>query len=117
MKTVRVDKIELLRKVRENREKHIVEAKVARDDYQEAAVAKLQAMLDEAQSGKIVSHFDVPEPRDHTDSYDRVIAMLEMSEDQTVDLSHQEFDRYVRDKWEWKRDFDVVNASYAAMKG
>lgn len=41
-------------------------------------------------------------PEDHTDEYDKAIGMLEMSVDDTVLITHDEYRQYVLDEWFWK---------------
>ena len=56
----------------------------------------------------------MPEPHDHTDDYDTVIAMLEMCVDEVVEIDMQEFDNYVRDNWQWKANWSASNALYSS---
>jgi hypothetical protein len=54
------------------------------------------------------------EPSDHTKDYDRVVAMLEMSVEETITLDAQDFDRCVMDNWDWSRFTLSTNTFYAA---
>ena len=56
---------------------------------------------------------NLAEPVDHTADYDRILAMLEMSVDDTISLSAQEFNQYVLDNWELSRLASYTNQSYA----
>jgi hypothetical protein len=54
------------------------------------------------------------EPSDHTKDYDRVVAMLEMSVDETIILDAHDFDQYVMDNWDCSRFALSTNTAYAA---
>ncbi|HXM03797.1 MAG TPA: hypothetical protein VN939_14390 [Chthoniobacterales bacterium] len=51
----------------------------------------------------------MPEPVDHTADYDRVISMLEMSAQDLVQVSAEQFDQYVLDNWRWRRFANETN--------
>lgn len=115
MKTVRVGRDELLGKLRENRSAHRDLFLEAQKGYRVAVISELDQMLAEARAGSPIRRgIALPEPQDHTDDYDTVISMLEMSVDSDVELSHSEFSQYVRDDWSWKAMAMHVNSSYTA---
>ena len=65
-------------------------------------------------AGRSISRsINLAEPVDHTADYDRILAMLEMSVDDTISLSAQEFNQYVLDNWELSRLASYTNQSYA----
>ena len=71
-------------------------------------------MLADAKAGRSIQRsISLAEPADHTEDYDRVLAMLEMSVDETVILSSEEFSQYVLDRWTWSRFATSTNQSYA----
>ena len=77
-------------------------------------IAELERHLQDARDRKKISRaLSLPEPQDHTEDYDSVIAMLEMSVEDIIELDADSFQRYVLDKWSWKRAADFTNLSYA----
>ncbi len=113
MRNVRVSKNELLAKVKANREAHRGIFLKALEGYRTEAIAQLEKMLEEAKSRKrIRGSIELEEPMDMTREYDRVISMLEMSEDDTIELTNSEFAQYVLDDWSWKHQFGVTNSKY-----
>jgi len=46
------------------------------------------------------------------ETYNTAISMLELSEDDLISLTLQEFSQYVEDKWGWRGQFDAVASSY-----
>ncbi len=115
MKRVRVRRAELVEKVRTNRTKHEETYKKALTVFREEAVDKLRGMLKAAEDGgEIEQYLGLPEPQKHTDDYDQVIAMLEMSTEDEIDLDALDFARYVLDKWGWQANFEATTGCYAS---
>lgn len=113
MQIVKVKRDDLLAKVRENREQHHSLYLKAEAGYREEAINRLKGMLKDAREGKEIRRsIELDEPENHTDDYDRVIAMLEMSSDETIELLAHEFDHYVRDNWAWKASAMMKASAY-----
>ena len=118
MKSVNVRKGELLKVLRDNRETHIKEYESAMQVYKEDVLAKLEEMLATAKEEmskdkpKFKLNVNLAEPTSYVDSYDTAIRMLEMSTDDKIELSNQEFSQYVEDNWSWKNTFSLVTGSY-----
>ena len=115
MNTVKVKREELLTKVRSNRDAHRTLFLKAQEGYRKLVIEELDRMLADAKAGRpIARSINLVEPADHTEDYDRVLAMLEMSVDDTVILGAEEFSQYVLDRWTWSRFATSTNKSYAA---
>src|SRR6516225_12096323 len=115
MNTVKVKREELLTKVRANREAHRTLFLKAQEGYRKLVIEELDRMLADAKAGRpIARSINLAEPADHTADYDRILAMLEMSVDDTVILGAEEFSQYVLDRWTWSRVAISTNKSYAA---
>lgn len=116
MNDVKVKRTELLDKLKVNREAHrgiFLDAQVG---YREQAIREIEQMLQEARSGKRIRRaVSLIEPIDQTREYDRVIAMLEMSVDDVIELDEVSFRQYVLDDWSWKQQFLAVNSTYTAQ--
>lgn len=114
MKTVKLNKAELLDIVRANKEKHIAEYAESVDDYKAAAVKLAKDNLKLANTGaldRIGAMNSMPSaPVSYEDSYSRAIRMLELSVDDVIELEEQIFNQLVLDEWTWKRQF-VASAS------
>ena len=63
---------------------------------------------------KIKAYFKLDAPINQIKEYDRAIKMLEMSVDNDITLSEQEFAEYVLDDWHWKNQFTLTNSAYLA---
>ena len=114
MNTVKVKREELLTKVRSNRDAHRTLFLKAQEGYRKLVIEELDRMLADAKAGgPIARSINLVEPSDHTEDYDRVLAMLEMSVDDTVILGAEEFSQYVLDRWTWSSFATSTNKSYA----
>ncbi len=51
-------------------------------------------------------------PEDHGDEYEGTIRRLELSVSPEVELDTEEFDSYIRNKWQWRDSFLVSNSNY-----
>ena len=115
MHSVKVSRIELLAKIKANREGHRDLFLKAQEGYRLDVIAELEQHLRDARERKKISRsLSLPEPQDHTEDYDSVIAMLEMSVEDIIELDAASFQQYVLDKWSWKRAVDLTNIAYAA---
>jgi hypothetical protein len=117
MKTVTVQKQELLTKLEDNLSHHRADFEIAWDAFQKRAIdnfhAKL-ALLEDAQRGQQIElwvNLDVPE--DHSADYLRAIDMLKWEVGDQVVLTEQEFRQFVQDDWSWKGKFASDNVFYA----
>lgn len=117
MRTVTVKRDELLRIVKGNRERHREIFLRAQEEFRKRAVEELEKRLADARDGKhFDQHLGMVEPIDRTQDYDRVISMLEMSVDEQIDLTQEEYASYVMDDWSWKRQWIASNSEYVAIE-
>jgi hypothetical protein len=115
MRTVTINKIRLTQVVKKNRDNHRSEFEKAIEQYREALTTYLNEQIDEVKQGKVIEHFiKLPQPEDHTSSYDQVLEMLDMSVDDTIELTFIEFSQYVRDDWGWKQNFSDSSTALTA---
>lgn len=115
MQTVNVNRSALLAKIKSNRENHRTIFEKAMVVYRARVIDELDHMIAQAKrGGAIVRAVGLLQPEDHTDDYDNVIAMLEMSVDDQIELTSQECLMYVQDNWGWARSFRSSTMSYAA---
>lgn len=114
MRQVDVKKDEVLKRVRENRDKHRGIFEEALENYRAKVIEALEAQLQRARDGvKIAQYLGLEEPEDHTKDYDVVIDMLEMSVDDVITLDTMMFQQYMRDEWPWQQQFLMSNSQYS----
>ncbi len=110
---VKVNKNDLLKVLRENRETHRSLFLEALEGYREKVIELLTVNLENVKAGKqIVTFINLPVPKDQTSEYDQIIRMLEMSVDEDFELDEHEFKCYVLDEWEWKEAVTMSNSRY-----
>ncbi|WP_338756790.1 hypothetical protein V9385_15650 [Pseudomonas juntendi] len=117
-RVVNVDRAELIKALKQGREKHLADFQQAKIDFEEAAVKFLTESLGRAQKGDLSDIvFKLPRPESHVGDYDEIIAMMEQSVDTTISLDSQSFRAYFLGEWDWKRGFEVALASVGGYLG
>jgi hypothetical protein len=119
MKSVRLEREELLNIVSENKQKHIVDFKESLADYKKAVVKICKENSELARSGdlgKIRQIRSMPSaPVSYEDSYTRAARMLELSIDDVVELDETTFNQLVLDEWTWKNQFTTSSTFYKTV--
>jgi hypothetical protein len=115
MRQVIVNKADLIKVMKANREAHhgiVVEAQAG---FRAKVIARLDEMLALARNGKKIDiSVGLQMPSDYTAEYDTVIGMLEMDVNKTVELDYEQYKMWVQDEWGWTRQFTTSNAFYSA---
>lgn len=118
MNAIKMNRIQLLDIVRENKTKHIFEFTEAVEDYKKIVLtvtqanAKLAKTADLEQFKKMKA---IPaSPVSYEDSYKRAIRMLELSVEEIIEVEEDIFNQLVLDEWSWKRSFTIANSTYKA---
>lgn len=113
--SVKVNKYKLIETLKANLEKHVEAHKKALEVWRERAANKLQELSEKVRDGKVrsidvMSISDVP--TSYAPSYESVIDMLSYCDDVILELTSEDFSRYVQDKWEWKQSFLSNSSKY-----
>ncbi len=104
---------ELLKTVRENRDKHVQTHEASMRVYRQEMVRVLGELLESAERNEDVEHnIQLERPQTFVQQYDRVIAMLTRCSEEEVELDSEGFDQIVLDQWEWSDTFTFSNSSY-----
>lgn len=113
MHQVKVSRLAMIERVKANRDQHRAVVLEALDGYRVAVIQELDKMIQTAKEGKkIVTTVELVQPEDHTRDYNRVLDMLDLSVDAEITLSAIDFNRYMRDEWEWDAVFASSNSRY-----
>ncbi len=118
MKPVRMNKADLLGKLRENRAKHKADFEAASDEYRKQALKETRALTkrikqasrDELQNVSL--YVVLTQPKQYVREYDCAIAMFENTLDDEIELLQREFTQYVLDQWDWSNEFVGSTALY-----
>lgn len=114
---VEINKDVLLDALNTNREAHATDYQLALVKYQEKVTKELEKTLERAKRGKKVDPYFLrkfPVPTEYTKSFDSVIDMFEHEVKDTVVLEENDFNRYVRNEWEWSGQFAASTSVYNA---
>jgi hypothetical protein len=112
--TARVNRVDLLKTLKENRDRHVEMFAESIEGFRRYATAVLRQKLDEVACGKITNlsmHLNPPE--DHSKEYNTAIQMMEWSEEETIELTANEFRNLVMDEWDWMGVWLVSNRGYS----
>ena len=112
----KLKKDELLKIVRENKEKHIKDYNESVSDYKKAVLKIAKSNLELAKTGKIeeiIKFRVVPsKPSSYENEYNRAIRMLELSVEDIIELQSDIFNQLVLDEWQWKSSFVSTSTLY-----
>ena len=119
MRSVKVNKTELMKVLQENKKKHIKDFEESVKDYKKAALKVAKEHVELAKTGdldQIAKIRAMPQrPTSYEDSYNRAIRMMEMSIDENIELEEQIFNQLVLDEWSWKHSFTATGALYKTI--
>ncbi len=104
----------VLEKLRVNLERHRLIMKEAKAGYLVKAKAALEKRLAKIDAGDAVPlDFELKRPVSHIETYEAMISMLEVATDDTLELSMEQQQAFMADRWDWQRGFLMSNAGYS----
>lgn len=113
--TATVNVTDLLATLRTNRDGHRDAYLTAKAGYIKVVTGQLTKYVEQLADGELLgpdARFLPSPPEDHTSDYDTAIAMMEWTNDTTIELSQPMFQQYVLDDWNWKEAWKTSNATY-----
>jgi len=120
MKSVKINKDELLGIIKNNRSKHIDEFVEAVEDYKSLVLFIAKNNLKLAKSANLDQFKDMKytpaAPKSYENSYDKAIRMLELSVEDVIEIDDTTFNQLVLDDWNWKDNFISSNFLYKNFK-
>jgi molybdopterin-guanine dinucleotide biosynthesis protein len=144
-RTVEVNRMDLLKTLIENKERHIQDYEVAVEGYKRHLLQKIQTAYEDTK--KIIDNkykkfvdlaealesveeiekqndffvftdrivIDMRVPRCYSKEYDAAIAIANWDVRDTLELTHAEFTCFVRDLWDWKMEFNTISQLYKTI--
>jgi hypothetical protein len=116
MNAIKMNRLELLGLVRENKDKHIAEFLESVEDYKNLVLTIAKSNLTLAKTGNLEDFKKIKAsphaPTSYEDSYKRAIRMLELSVDEIIEVEEDVFNQLVLDEWSWKHNFTASNTMY-----
>lgn len=102
--------------LRENMEQHIQEYETALKGWQQDYATQLQEEFNRVHcpdwDGSGPWYMTDPVPQSYAVQYEEMISQLEHDIRDTVELTSEEYRRYVLDKWQWKESFTSISSKY-----
>lgn len=126
VKTVEVSKDDLAAQLKKNLEKHrgeYAEAMVGWKGERRALIVVLRdACNNHGEKIDVINEAysdleDLEEPEDHGESYVQAIELMKWETRDTVTLSINDFECYVRDNWGWKGRHQVAVRNFTSSIG
>lgn len=116
---ITVSRQKLLAVLQENRRKHIDTYLVAVEEYRQALrielVQRLEDLPDLTNPARFAK-FSLPVPVSYEDVYSSVIDMLDFSVDENVTLTAEQHRCWVKDQWDWSKDFIANTLAYSSRR-
>lgn len=112
-RTVKVKKSDLIAQIKLNKEKHIAEYNQAVIDYRDEANKQLTKLRKSLNAGKTDLRLEMTEPVNKEKDYDKLIKQFEWEQDDHVNLSIPEFDKYVHDELPFSLEARLRNFTYS----
>ena len=105
---------DVLAKLHENQARHVTILKEANAGYLKKAQGALEAKLEEIKAGRLVSlSFDLSRPVSHLKTYEAMISMLEAASDDMLELTMEQQQAFMCDRWDWQERFLEVSSNYS----
>lgn len=109
---IKVQKNELIKTIKKNKENHIVEYDKAVIAYKEEALVQLEKLIEEVNNGKLDIKLNLITPVNNADNYDKILQMFEWEVDEIVELEQKEFIEYVQDETDFAVTAKLSNKMY-----
>lgn len=111
-RTVKIKKKELIKKIKENKDAHIVDYQEAVIAYKNEAEKQLKQQLKDLKGGSLDVKLKITSPVDKSDEYDKIITMFEWETRDEVELTQNEFNEYVLDEAAFATHAKFQNSLY-----
>jgi hypothetical protein len=109
---IKVNKTELINKIKENKKNHIEEYNKAVIAYKEEALRQLNDLTQKVNNGDLSIQLDLVSPVNNSDNYEKIIEMFEWEVEKVVELEQQEFIEYVQDETQFALTAKMSNTTY-----
>ena len=117
MKDVMVKRDELLGILKKNLEIHKDLYASAAEAFRSKYVVEIDRMKQKSQANEFLMHVDLQKPENHSDDYEVAIRMLEMETRTEIELTDDEFAKFVLNKWRWITSFYSSFSSNTGYSG
>jgi Sec7-like guanine-nucleotide exchange factor len=114
MEKVKVKKSDLIDVLKTNRDIHQKAFDEALAGYKIAVEKELKSKLKDLKTGKDFNlYINLQKPVSYVKQYNDVIGMLEISTEEDVHITMEEYLKYYKNEWEWQATWQLSNAFYS----
>jgi hypothetical protein len=113
---INVKKLDLINKIKENKQNHIKEYEKAVVAYKEAALKQLAELTEKVNGGALNISLDLVTPVNNAENYDKIVEMFEWEVNDVVELEQKEFIEYVQDETDFAVSAKFSNTFYANVR-
>ena len=113
---ITIKKADLLKRIQENKQKHILDYEEAVSAYRKEAKRQLVAQKRALDKGDLNIRINLITPIDKRDEYDRISEIFIWEIKEEVELTQGEFNEYVLDDNDWAVASRLQNSIYKASK-
>jgi len=119
----KVDVAKIVEIIKKNKIKHVAEYSESAKGWfgkLEKEFADILTIANENKDDEVKSrlsrlHYEFPKPVSHADSYDKILGLLAMSKDPTIELDMESYSRFIEDDWEWKNEHSTMYRNYQQL--
>jgi uncharacterized protein YbjQ (UPF0145 family) len=111
-RTISVNKVKLIEKIKENKANHIKEYEKAVVAYKEEALKQLNEQIKKVEEGSLNAALNLITPINNSENYDKILQMFEWEVEDVVELEQNEFNEYVQDETEFAVQAKYSNSFY-----
>jgi delta-aminolevulinic acid dehydratase/porphobilinogen synthase len=115
LKLIKVNKIDLIKQITANMENHIVEFEEAMEGFMLHALELLETEIKAIEDEEIPSNVIFQVPESHEKDYRDIIDLLEMSVDDELEITYEQFKQYIKDEWGWTLGFKNLLTAYNSV--
>jgi hypothetical protein len=118
MKGIIVDRSRLINILKKNREAHVTLYKKALQGYRIASLKSLETLIKKVKGGKQFElYINLQKPTLHKEEYDTIIGMMEMHSEPTIELTAEDYVKFIEDNWNWRQSFISNATMYSGVSG
>jgi hypothetical protein len=109
---------DLLDSLKTNRDEHAAIIEEAQAKFRVMAIEEIDKMLVAAKAGKAITmRVNLAVPTKHLDAFDNAIGLMELTQkagEEAIEIDADEYERFVRNRWEWMDAFRSSNRAYSS---
>lgn len=115
-RVINVNKLDLIKKIENNKAKHLLEYSAAVEAYKVEAQKQITEQQSKLNKGELDIKISLTRPVDKSDEYDKLITMFNWEIKNEVELSQGEFNEYVLDETSFAKEARFSNTFYSIGK-